>query len=297
VGAGDGAAVAAMNTPKNHHYVPVFYLKKWVGQDGKIQVFRGIRGKLESRRLSPESTGFEVNLYSYSSDFKTENPAEVETEFYSRLDNEGARIIEILLQGGDLSDKQKTLWAQFVLNLKVRNPETVSMIKEQYTSGLLSNIQASEEKYRAQKKPNDPEKLAEYIEQNHPGFISNAGLGQIPKIGSYQQALDDFTDLIWLCLDVSKSSRTLLTSDRPLIFPIGLHRSECVVALPLSPTHAFFAFHANSINHIAIMRETPDKLAAQMNRYVTNQSDQRVYARAANDVPQSFLLKHMKSLK
>jgi len=55
-----------MSEPIDHHFVPVFYLNRWAGPDGKIAVYAEKGSRVVVSRLRPRSTGFEPELYSLS---------------------------------------------------------------------------------------------------------------------------------------------------------------------------------------------------------------------------------------
>jgi hypothetical protein len=88
--------------PKRQHYTPVFYLRRWCGSDGRVHVVRKVQGKLARSNHAPRYLGFENHLYSYSENFKTANSTEVETKFLAPLDNEGVRIIAMMIEGSHL---------------------------------------------------------------------------------------------------------------------------------------------------------------------------------------------------
>ena len=48
-----------MSEPFDHHFVPIFYLRRWAGPDGKGAVYARKGGRLVISRLNPRSTGFE----------------------------------------------------------------------------------------------------------------------------------------------------------------------------------------------------------------------------------------------
>jgi len=50
-----------MTLSKRHHYLPQFYIKGFVGNDGKVAVFNKDLGKIENLRKSPKQIFFEWN--------------------------------------------------------------------------------------------------------------------------------------------------------------------------------------------------------------------------------------------
>src|ERR1700730_3929286 len=53
-----------MSEPRDHHYVPVFYLSRWADADGTLSVYAREGGRIVVSRRNPRSTGFERELYS-----------------------------------------------------------------------------------------------------------------------------------------------------------------------------------------------------------------------------------------
>jgi len=69
-----------MNEPINHHYLPVFYLKQWCGDDGKVvRYYRPYREVVPSTVI-PDNTGYEPNLYTLEG-FPTDLRASIETHY------------------------------------------------------------------------------------------------------------------------------------------------------------------------------------------------------------------------
>ncbi|MDR7141835.1 DUF4238 domain-containing protein [Rhizobium sp. BE258] len=53
-----------MNDPMKHHFLPVFYLKNWRGEDGRlVQFSRPYGTKVKALRKHPDATGFIKKLY------------------------------------------------------------------------------------------------------------------------------------------------------------------------------------------------------------------------------------------
>jgi hypothetical protein len=54
-----------MNAPRDHHFIPVFYLSQWAGSDGKLIEFTRKYDKLIPKSVGPRSTGYETDLYQF----------------------------------------------------------------------------------------------------------------------------------------------------------------------------------------------------------------------------------------
>lgn len=72
-----------MQESKKHHHVPVFYLRRWCGDCGKVHVIRNINGQIVRGDHAPSHLGFEYYLYSYSAEFDAFDRAEIESKFFN----------------------------------------------------------------------------------------------------------------------------------------------------------------------------------------------------------------------
>jgi Protein of unknown function (DUF4238) len=59
-----------MNTPRDHHFIPAFYLKQWEGPGGQIIEYKLIANaqvgrKLVKKPIGRDATGFERDLYAF----------------------------------------------------------------------------------------------------------------------------------------------------------------------------------------------------------------------------------------
>lgn len=52
-----------MSIPKKHHYLPQFFMRRWVDADGMVTEYRRPRTELIVKRKHPAQTGYIVDLY------------------------------------------------------------------------------------------------------------------------------------------------------------------------------------------------------------------------------------------
>lgn len=159
-----------MQESKKHHHVPVFYLSRWSGDDGKIHVIRNINGKIVRSNHAPDYLGFEYFLYSYSKDFDAADRAEIETKFFKPLDDAGAKIVSKMIAGDTMEKGDKILWTQFLTAMKVRTPENVEKIKTEGRRALVREMESAQSEYETLKHATDPETAVEWLEVNRPGL-------------------------------------------------------------------------------------------------------------------------------
>lgn len=55
-----------MNITKRHHYIPEFFIKGYIGEDGMLAVFNKETGKLDNLRKSPKQVFFEWNRNTFN---------------------------------------------------------------------------------------------------------------------------------------------------------------------------------------------------------------------------------------
>ena len=280
-----------MQTSKTHHYVPVFYLKRWCNCDGKLHVVRNINGRIDRQYHPPKKVGFETHLYSYDEKFSAIDRAEIETKYFKPLDDRGAVVIRKFLAGKEISPKDRMLWAQFLTSMKVRIPESVDLIRHRSMEILNRELDRDPGEYERLKNASDPDTASEWLKINRPGLIESIGIGQLPKIASNEKAIQDVLSFSWHLVDLGSATKPLLCSDRPCVYTEGLDKPNCTIALPLSPRHAFFAFRPNS-NAEHSLKEVPiSRLARAINESVVGQAKKRVFARCPTDAPDNFILR------
>src|ERR1700728_779884 len=112
-----------MSKAGKHHFVPVFYLKQWAGTDERICEYRRRYHGVLPKRVFPDGTGYVHGLYSVPG-LPEKDEQYVEKRFMSRIDNDAAIALRWILDetkpAGDLPDRLKVSWAQFIYSLTLR---------------------------------------------------------------------------------------------------------------------------------------------------------------------------------
>lgn len=282
---------------KKHHYTPAFYLRRWCGAQGKVHVIKNLNGKIARSWRGPDHIGFEYHLYSYHQDFVANDRAEIETKFFSPLDNEGARIVGEMLAGKVLTQKDKIRWTQFLLSMRVRAPENVEKIKAAGEEAIAREMRDAQSDYAKLRQDSDPETPLDWLRKYRPGLMESFGTGQLPKIASNPRAMQDVLSFSWHVVDFTESAIALLSSDRPCVYTEGLHKPDCVIALPLSPKSAFFAFRSGSKAERVLMKTPVSRLASGLNESVVGQAITRAFSQQANDAPDAFFKRRLRSFE
>jgi hypothetical protein len=111
----------------HHHYLPQFYLRQWVGDDGKLwRCRREPSGVVSEKAVAPRATAFEPDLYAIrdATGIDVYDPHIIETEFFSGIDSDAALVHQKLLGPLPvrLSDEDRHAWALFLMSLLERTP-------------------------------------------------------------------------------------------------------------------------------------------------------------------------------
>jgi hypothetical protein len=110
-----------MSVPRDHHFIPVFYLKQWT-TNGKLVEYTRKHGRLIAKRVGPEATGFERDLYAFS-ELPAADAQHIEAVFLKYADDKAAQALAIHLGESEVSwsDELRSAWSRFVFGLHVRH--------------------------------------------------------------------------------------------------------------------------------------------------------------------------------
>ncbi|WP_421738359.1 DUF4238 domain-containing protein [Caulobacter sp.] len=124
--------MAPSNPPRRHHFMPVFYLKRWARADGCLEQFRRFAGRqIKPRRLAPTATGYSDDLYAMPG-LSADLAQQVEKLFMQEVDSLAAAVLPALESGGAIAwtSETRTAWARFVRSLQLRTPADVAGVKQ-----------------------------------------------------------------------------------------------------------------------------------------------------------------------
>ncbi|PDT86900.1 hypothetical protein CO669_28480 [Bradyrhizobium sp. Y36] len=257
----------------DHHFNPRFYLGQWKGPDERVCELRLIRGKMVAKRKFPQNTGALKDLYRIDgvSDDIAQN---LETQCFSPLDGRAAKVLRKLVAGvPELPLEDRASWARFLLSLLYRNREGVKLIKDHMADLVRATIAASEADWVKRRKPEETRSLAEALADRELGYAGTRAANIIADIISNHRALPDILRMNWVVLDLSNSTRALLTSDRPVFFG-ALSNPLAYIALPLGPYDLFVAAYDDRFNKSLDATEA----VYRMNRDVVSNAREFVWA-------------------
>jgi hypothetical protein len=281
-----------MNAPKKHHYLPVFYLKRWSGlPDGKLVEFRRPFGQLvKPRRVHPAGTGWASSLYSFDG-LPPELSQAIETDFMQPKDSmasDALSLLETRSGGGAWSSRLRQAWVAFMKSLLIRMPPDIIALKDNFINDWLNVGPGQEEAYQAARSPTDPLTAAEYFATTDKTFLANHALRNLPGLTDSKFISEIIMNMHWFVVDAPVGYE-LLTSDRPLrMSPLKL--DDAWAALPIGPTRVFWAVkHPRWEDHIR-RNQRSDWVRAQ-NESVLRQAS--ALAVGKTDVSLRFVQKHL----
>lgn len=286
-----------MNQPVRHHYTPQFYLSAWcspgpAGEGDRLYVVQNFDGQIRYTRRAPKAIGFQDHLYSFSDTLPTSEPAALEAKVFSPLDNKGKVLAGKLMADQRLNAEERRIWAVFVAAMRARTPENIALVKERGAEHVKLELGKGQGEYEAVKEEGDPETVVEWMESQYPGLIENFSLASIPRVLAGNVVVR-INKMAWHCLDFGGGRHRLLSSDRPCVFTTGIDDPNCIIALPLSPRHAFMAFYPKSESQAALTRHGPTVIGAALNKNVVSQAKDRAYCYGTGDAPEGFYRKYL----
>jgi Protein of unknown function (DUF4238) len=261
---------------QKHHYIPVFYLKQWMGPKNTVCEFSRPYDRVATRSPHPDGTGYIRGLYAIS-DPDADVVNAIEDMFLKPSDGIASEALQSLLREVPFTHPQRMrhAWTRFIMSLLIRYPEAIAEMKKQ----LRQNVEKMYEKTR---KPDEPETFAE--------FEAKAGTNDLARMHGklmMDLMLDSrmgrlIIDMHWGVISFTSYKRELLTSDRPVVsnqFPISANH----MCLPISPTMLFVAcatekaqneFRAMDAGHV--MKVMNEFVASRAHTYVWSRDDSQL---------------------
>jgi hypothetical protein len=268
------------NEPKDHHYVPAFYLKKWTRAEvsGKLIEFKRVhQGQVVSKECSERATGYQRFLYSKPTENLTILDHSLESGFLAPLDQKGSNLLNLLLSGSQkLTLEQRDLWAKFIALLMVRSPDEMKVSEEGYGTLLAVAAKEDEEWYQGVRSEECPETFWGFIKGLPEYDIKGMHRDSFIKFSEGEKFIPFLRDLKWTIRKLRNSKLPLLTSDRPVFCNNRLGFPDGLLFMPLNPEIIFFAQPLSARLHPIlscgsdnqVMRFCNEKIVGQANQYV-----------------------------
>ena len=273
-----------------NHFVPQFLLRQWIDDsDKKLEAFRMDIKNLPSSRLAPSGTAYEDDLYALSKDqVAGMSKHAIEEKFLKIIDSNAALVLEKLrtqklnsLSGYEMQD-----WARFLMSLRARQPEIITLILESSEKNLRKSLSDCHEEYKKLASKGEPQTLGEWAERRFPGLIENFGLSFFHSLVDSSSIGTKILEMTWWVWDFTGLDNHLLLADNPCIFTKGIDDEDLVIALPISPNKAFMATKSERVAEI-MRNQSAKTLLAKINESSISQAKKRIYAR--NESPRRFI--------
>jgi hypothetical protein len=245
--------------------------------------------------MLPEKTGAENGLYSLEY-YEGHHKQIVETAFFGDvIDSPCSDILRKLVRGelGKLTLEEKVKWAFFLISLRMRSPEYLQKHKQEANETLERYLKATPEDYLAFKKPDWEDNLNDLVKNRFPHMTGvNVLLKNVlPRAIVDPEKAEHLLDMHWLVFEFSHAhARRLVTSDRPIYYSQGLLHENCLIMLPLSPRHVFFATKNERIVS-SLKNSNHHKLIGHCNESIVSQADRFIYGKINRNFIENWMRK------
>lgn len=245
-----------MNKPVKHHYIPQFYLKRWINSDDVLYVY--VRGEIEPLKIPEKGlVNFcqEKHLYSIPS-ITPEDSEVIETNWFAPLDGDAATIIKKFNKGKveNLTSTERSNWFYFCSNLYYRSPRGMKDIAQK--------IHANHMSLRLKNK----EEMAALI---------------LPKLTNLDECGRFFINWSWFVEDTEEE---FLIGDRLPTFNLST-TNQLFTYLAISPNKIFYASRNPN-------QKFYDRNRREYNRWIVQNAERFVFANSRKN--EEFILKYLK---
>ncbi|ARO31722.1 hypothetical protein NXC14_CH03837 [Rhizobium sp. NXC14] len=278
------------NPSHKHHYIPQFYMKRWTGGDGQLEIYEKHPRGVNNRRGAPKSTGYQRKLYAMDG-FPNEEASAFEKVFFEPADTKASLALAAMERGKFISSTElRSGWSRFLMGLLLRCPEDVAIFRDNWDDYLSDTSVEIEERYAAQRKKGDPETLVAMI-KSRPLKDRQLTMFRIFKtLLDHKNVGNHINQMEWQVLDLSDARFQLLTSDRPIVRTNGLKGEGGHLGLAVSPTALFVATNTKEFMK-QILRADPNELVRANNERVVEGAAKYVYA--ADRTQARFIQNHI----
>lgn len=245
-----------MTNPIRHHYIPQFFLKRWLNSEGILYVY--MRGRTEPIELHKKGLiNFcqESHLYSIPS-IAPEDSEVIETKWFAPLDGDAATIIEKFNRGivKNLTSTERSNWFYFCSNLYYRSPKGMGDITRKIHANHLSlGLKNKEE-------------MAALI---------------LPELVNLDESGRFFINWNWF---IEYTDEELLIGDRLPIFNLSV-TNQLFTYLAISPNKMFYA----SLND---HQKFYDRNRRKYKKWIVQNAERFVFANSRKN--EEFILKYLK---
>jgi hypothetical protein len=279
-----------MSVPRDHHFIPAFYLSQWCGPTQKLIEYTIKHGKLIPKPVGPDATGFEFDLYAFP-ELPPHQSQFIEQKFFDYADRTASAALKLYLTNKAAASTPELIsaWSRFVIALHLRHPDAMPELRAAAQALWDGSGKASQREYERIRKPEDPPACDEYLALRDPLTPIKARVNLIVKVFDNEIVGEHVNKMKRAVIDVSPSPHHLLTSDRPVgLFDIKAPRG--MLTLPISPTKLFVAVNDPRILD-NLRRTKPREIVGHVNTHLVSRA--RRYVWATDQSQTTFIEKHM----
>ncbi|RWX66751.1 DUF4238 domain-containing protein [Mesorhizobium sp. M2A.F.Ca.ET.039.01.1.1] len=269
------------NKPKKHHYIPVFYLRRWAGPDGRLCEFSRPYGHVVKPRMThPAGTAYQENLYSLRG-FEPHLAQQIEERFFHFTDSLAAEALDRLVTkgvAGEWPGELRSAWSRFIISLLLRTPPDIEALRAQWKHTFADASEEGEQEYSKNRRETDPPTFSEYLATMPLATVEGYLFQTYLPIVDNQRVGATINQMQWAIADTRDAKFELLTSDRPVI-RTGLNYQFAHIALPIGPHQLFAAFRNDET--FARFKQIPvNQLVADINARVVSHATHLVFGRS-----------------
>jgi hypothetical protein len=258
-----------MDEPLDHHYLPVFYLSRWVGEDdGRICRFQRMpTGVVKAKRVVPKGTGYEPRLYE-TRGLPPDKAQTMEKDFMAKLDNLAAQALVLLEQGlpeQAWTSGPRSAWSRFILAQMLRAPEDIAQLKSSVSEDWGKAIPQLQTAYDAGRSADMPATIGDYLRQQVPGETDEFALSIARTLMNHPKVCGLINNMHWHVIEIPPLETPLATSDRPVWTTTTLTEPDAFISMPIGPRRLFIAAPQAS-TLLRLKARPPGALAADRNK-------------------------------
>jgi hypothetical protein len=288
------ASGASPQVSIRHHYIPVFYSKRWCSKDRKLCVYSRPHKKIHSQRVFPVQTGFLDRLYEKKG-VPESIAQQVEDEFMKPVDNFAASALNLIETDFDkmrTDAESKSAWSLFLMTLMTRMPEDLAVLSQILADDWERDLPLLRQRYATNRKTDDPESIEEFIEKKDPDYMARWTMDALPNLMDHERIGRSLNGMRWSVVTTLDDAPPFLSSDRPLFMSKTFSEPECFLTPPIAPHRLFVAANTEEIER-KFRDQPPNELVQATNPQVVNQAVKYVYG--IDDAELAFVDKHMSS--
>ncbi|TPI64450.1 DUF4238 domain-containing protein [Mesorhizobium sp. B3-1-7] len=197
-----------MAQPIKHHFLPVFYLRRWALADERLVEFSKPFGEVvKPKRVHPEGTGYISRLYAVQG-LPDDVAHEMEREFLSPIDSKAAEALKIMLDGGEFSVAQRLAWSGFLATLLSRMPSDIRILRENIHE-LFSTIAPGFENFFQALRPENETRSFQQMTDELLSKVAPRVINNAKRLMSNQTLIYGLAGMQWSVLTVDRATHEL----------------------------------------------------------------------------------------